>query len=322
MSARPDAPPDPLARAAEWFALLAGSPTPDDRRDWQRWIDADPSHAAAWQRVEALNARLRQLDEQVDRGAASRALQAMQTRRPARRRGLKLLGAMGVLGATGWLTMRTEPWQNWIADAHTATGERRDLVLADGTRLWLDTDTAVQVRYDETERRVRLLRGEVLVETGHDPAGRPWLLALAEGELRPMGTRFSVRRDDGQCRLAVFSGRVDVRPTAAPSGRVLAPGELVRFTRDGLGDTAVAAPTLDAWTRGMLVADGLPLAAVCRELRRYQHAVISCADEVASLRVVGAFPLDAPERTFDALTRTLPVRVTRPLPWWIRIEPA
>jgi transmembrane sensor len=70
----------------------------------------------------------------------------------------------------------------------------------------------------------------------------------------------------------------------------------------------------------VLVADDLRLADLVDELARYVPGHVGCAPEVADLRVVGAFPLADPERTFRALEAALPVRVTRRWGWWTQVS--
>jgi transmembrane sensor len=49
--------------------------------------------------------------------------------------------------------------QGWAADYRSAVGQRRDVTLADGTQLILNTDSAIDVRFDANERFIRLYRG-------------------------------------------------------------------------------------------------------------------------------------------------------------------
>jgi transmembrane sensor len=311
-----------LTQAAEWFALLQDSASDEQHRAWLAWRDADPAHAAAWQRVEAINTRFLNLAGQVDRHAAASAIGAVHGARAGRRRGLKLLGALGITCSVGLLTWRTAPWQNLIADAHTGVGERRDIRLPDGTKLHLNTDTAVRVAYVADERSVELLRGEVLVETTADAASRPWRLVMPEGTLETHGTRFSAWRDEQDCRLAVFEGDVSVRCAGSGVQRVVAAGQQARFDRLAVGDTRIAPESLSAWVRGLYVAQGLTLAEVSHDLARHRRGLITCDERVAALRVVGTFPLDDDQQLWRALTRALPIRVSSPLPWWTRIESA
>ncbi|MFT2622216.1 FecR domain-containing protein, partial [Escherichia coli] len=65
----------------------------------------------------------------------------------------------------GWLAWRAVPWMQWTSTHATATGERREWTLADGSRIVLDTGSAVDVLFDEALRRVHLSEGAVFIET-------------------------------------------------------------------------------------------------------------------------------------------------------------
>lgn len=311
-----------LARAAEWFAVLRDTASDEQRHAWQAWRDADPAHAAAWQRVEAINARFLGLAGQVDRGAATLAIDGVRGSRTSRRRGLKLLGALGVSCAVGTLAWRTDAWQDWSSDAHTAFGERRDLRLPDGSTLALNTDTAVRVAYGPDLRRVELLRGEVLVDIAADAALRPWQILTGDGTATSRGGRFSAWKDEAACHIAVFAGDVALRCAGSGLARDLAAGQQARFDRNAIGAPQAAPETLTAWRRGLYVADGLTLEEVSRDLSRHRHGLITCSPEVAALRVVGTFPLDDEPQLWRALARALPIKVSTPLPWWTRIDAA
>ena len=156
----------------------------------------------------------------------------------------------------------------WPADLRTAVGERRTVTLADRTVVVLDTDTALDVRFDDTTRGLRLLRGAIMVTSGHDdrvPA-RPLVVATAQGELRPLGTRFAVRQRDGATRIEVFAGAVRVQPDdATADARVIAAGEGADFTRDTIDAPAPLDAYASAWTGGMLVASRMRLADLVAE---------------------------------------------------------
>ncbi|MGK9563911.1 FecR domain-containing protein, partial [Salmonella enterica subsp. enterica] len=86
-------------------------------------------------------------------------------------------------------------------------GEQRQLRLADGTLLNLNTHSAVDVQFDDSTRRIVLQEGEIMVETGHgDP--RPFIVQTRDGSLLALGTRFMVKREDDGTRLSVLQSRV------------------------------------------------------------------------------------------------------------------
>lgn len=310
-----------LREAAEWFATLQDGAGETERQRWRQWLAADPRHAQAWARVEALSRRFDHLAPRLDRRAARSAFGQIDR---SRRRHLKRLGVAAGGGLLAFAGLREQGWQRWTADYATAVGKRREARLPDGSRLWLNTDSIVRLAFDGRQRQLQLLRGELRIDTVPDSGepARPFEVALDAGWLRPVGTRFSVRREGDACRVAVLEGAVRVQPRTQAQALLLPAGQQLRFDARGAG-TAQAAPAHgDAWTRGMLVADGMRLADLAAELARHRRGHLACAPEVAALRVVGAYPLDQPEQIWQALERSLPVRVFRPLPWFVRIEAA
>ncbi|MGC3984397.1 MAG: FecR family protein [Pseudorhodoferax sp.] len=311
-----------LREAAEWFATLQdGAADEAERQRWRQWLAADPRHEEAWGRVETLSRQFDQLSPRLDRRATRSAFGQLDR---SRRRQLKLLGVAAGGGLLAFAGLREQGWQRWTADYATAVGERRAARLPDGSRLWLNTDSIVRLAFDGRQRQLQLLRGELRIDTVADSAqpARPFEVVLDAGWLRPVGTRFSVRHEGDACQVAVLEGAVRVQPRTQAQDLLLPAGQQLRFNAQGAGAVQAAPPHGDAWTRGMLVADGMRLADLTAELARHRRGHLACAPEVAALRVVGAYPLDQPEQIWQALERSLPVRVFRPMPWFVRIEAA
>ncbi len=304
---------DPLTEAAEWFATLTDDQvTQAERERWQAWLDASPTHRDAWARVEQLDARFREV-------AGTPAKQALQKTGSERRRVLKGLAGMAVAAPAGWLLWDCLPTAQWRADYRTATGEIRDFRLPDGSRLWLNTDSAVERHYTGGERRLVLVAGEMALETAADP--RPLVVDTPPGAVSPVGTRFGARLTDNGARVVVHEGRVTLHPRRANGGGT--PVEAGHVRRFDAG-TAYRARAIDrdetAWTRGMLVADGVPLDQFLDELARYRTGVIRYGPRASERRLVGAYPLKDTDRVLAALEDSLPVTVSRLTPWWVMVE--
>ncbi|MBO9330664.1 DUF4880 domain-containing protein [Achromobacter xylosoxidans] len=313
---------DSLQQAANWFALLrADSATEQDRTAWQTWLHERAEHATAWHHIEAVSQRF----EPLRLGGAEAALAgATMARKGALKRRQLLSSGAIVLGTSvlGWMGLRHTPLPDstlaLAADYSTGTGERRDLLLADGSRIWLNARSALDVDYCNAARRVTLRAGEILVETAPDRANRPFYVDSRLGRMQALGTRFSVRLTDGQVQLDVYDGEVAVRTPAGASVNVVAGGQ-ARFNAESILSTAQADPAREAWARGVVLADNLPLKALINELGRYRKGYLGVAPEVADMLVMGVFPADDSDRALAMLERNLPVRVRRPLPWWTSI---
>lgn len=308
-----------LQAAAEWFAALSDDADEAQRRQWQAWMDADARHRDAWARVEALSRKFGALPDSADKEAAMRALFAVR----GRRRTFKMIAVTAGLSAIPLGYMVREAGREFDNDGRTAVGEQREINLADGTTVWLNTGSAVRVHFDETARTLELVEGEILVETAIDPQvpPRPFAVVLPEGRVTPLGTRFNLYRDGGGCRVSVFAGKVEVRAGEEAETAQIAAGQELRFNAGRIGPLRPADEARRAWTRGLLVADNMRLDDFMAELSRYQAGHFSCASEVAGLRLLGTFPLADKEGIYEALERSLPVRVSRPLPWWVSVGP-
>lgn len=307
-----------LKKAAEWFATLrSGDAGERERREWQAWLAASPRHQAAWQRIEAVEQRFGQAPEAGAREALSTG--KWQRRRAVRT--LTWLAAGGAAAAAG--VLGNEDGRAYLAslDAgfRTGTGETRRLALADGGALWLNTATAVDVDYGDDLRRIRLYRGEILLQTAPDP--RPLVVDVAQGRLRALGTRFNVDLSEPEARLAVFEGAVRVETRHAAAVTVEA-GHQLRFDALHTGALESALESRVAWSQNRLVADNMRLDAFLAQLSRYRRGHLACAPAVAHLRLTGSYPLADTERILAALAATLPVKVERVLPWWTTVEAA
>lgn len=308
---------DDLRQAAEWFAVLQSDhPSEGDRLGWQRWLDTGPGPQAAWQRVEALASGFSGLSHLPARAA----LEGRARMARGRRNLLRSLALLPVAGLAGWLAQGQPSWRGWNAAYRTPVGERREVLLADGGRFWLNTDSAADVDYSPALRRIVLHAGELLLTSGRDPQKRTLVVDVPSARLQALGTRFAVRHEaGGAVLLTVFEGAVQARPASSTDVRVVPAGQQARVWPDRVEPLGALAPQADGWTRGVLVADGMRLGDFLAELGRYRRGVLLCSDTVADLRIVGAYPLADTDRVLDALQSTLPVRLHRPLPWWVMV---
>jgi transmembrane sensor len=319
---------DVALQAAQWFFLMqSGEATPAERTHWTRWREADPTHEAAWQRAERVSRKFGMLPGGLAMPALGRTA---RTARTDRRTAVKALAVLLTAAPASWLALRASPAREWLADHRTATGERREVRLPDGTRIQLNTATAVDVAYDNALRLVRLRAGEILVDTAPDsvasadPAYRPFVVETAQGRLRALGTRFVVRQyEDRRSHVAVLEGAVQVRPDdardSAVAPTVLRAGEQAGFSASAVDEPAPVVPETDDWSRGVLRAKNMRLHDFLAELARYRPGVLRCDTAVAGLRVSGVFQLNDTGPVLDSLPQALPVDVLFRTRYWVTV---
>ncbi len=302
-----------LRAAAQWMAQRAGAP--DEialQHAWRKWQMESPVNRWAWQRVENLQAQLGSLPGAVAYQALDHAPVALpQLTRRSLLKGVVLIAGAGSLGWSGY---RQSPL--WLADERTRVGERRSLQLADGTRLILNTSTAVDIDFSHRLRLIRLRAGEIRIITGKD--SRPFVVRSAEGDMQALGTRFDVRQNNGSTGLSVAEHAVQIRLDDGRTQRIDA-GQATQFSRQNFGPVQALEPGSGDWVEGRLLIDDWPLHRLLNELRRYRTGYLGCADEVAGLRVSGAFPLDNIDAALAAVARALPVDVVQYTRFWTRV---
>ena len=316
-----------MEQAAEWYALLISSDAvAADQQRWLAWLNADPSHRQAWTYVERVSQRiLAPLRETPDPRLTTDNLHAAGQRVIRRRRALVRIASLAGVGVFGWLGWRQTPLSTlaaaWTADYRAATGEIRATVLSDGSRVWLNTASAFNQDFLPGLRRLHLVAGEILIETGTDK-DRPFVVDTAEGRLRALGTRFTVRQEAGATLLAVYQGAVEIRTTGNAPAVVITAGHQARYTARAVAPATRADPAREAWIRGDLLANNLTLRELADELGRYTLGHIGVAPQVAQRRVFGTFPLRDVDSALALLAQPAQVKLQRPLPWWTTLVAA
>ncbi len=317
---------DPVTDAAlDWFVRLLDPPTdPATLAAYQAWRESDPRHARAFDRLTEIGG----MAELHSATLAHRSVPAVPVPvpmsapvpmtvpvrpapRPTRRAWVGALAASVLLAMVG-THLYPDLKTRWNADHRTNTGERRDVALPDGSRLLLDSDSAVTVAFDGAERRVTLLRGQAWFDVVRDTA-RPFRVTAGFSVVEVTGTAFSVRSDDQEDSVFLERGRVTVRRPDDP-GRAMAltPGD--RLTATALGLTLQPRPNpaeILSWREGRYAFHNESLTAVVATLRRYHPAPILLLDDrIAAERVSGNYRLDDPVGALAALADMVGARMT------------
>jgi len=311
-------PPDIAEAAMTWWVELQSEPVAADAKTaCQHWRAARPEHERAWQIIAGAHQRLHASGLP---GALARATLAAP-RSPARRQAIKALAVLVFAGGSAWTVHREGLAADWLADYRTGTGERRQVVLADGTQVTLDSGSALDVRFDGYRRQLHLRAGRIHIATAPDDAGRPFFVATAEGHAQALGTRFSVRQFPGRSQVAVFEGAVALRSRQGSNPPlVLNAGQQASFDASGSAPPSAATSSDAAWQQGMLIVSAMRLDDFAAELGRYRPGWLICDPQIAELQVSGSFPLDDTERVLDALANTLPVQIVRRTRYWAAIQ--
>ena len=289
--------------AAGWVARLQSSDaTEQDRREFQLWLERDPDHQAAYDEFKDLWSDLKDVPIPSNR---------LKKLRMSRRAVVGNVIAIGVITVLSVTLYRMGFLDRMRADHYTVVGEVRSITLADGSRVDLNTDSAIAVHYSPAERRIKLLRGEAFFDVARNPE-RPFVVDDTALKARAVGTQYGVRTafDGSLGDVRVEEGRVEV--TGGRDRAVLEAGDVATLNTEGrlvLTKADVAGET--AWRSGKLVFSGQSLRDVLATLERYRRGRIVVLDGAAAeQRVSGIFDLNDTDHALRVLQESLPVSVT------------
>ncbi|ROL80307.1 peptide ABC transporter substrate-binding protein [Pseudomonas chlororaphis] len=297
--------------AALWFVRLQEPAiSAEERQRFDAWLAQHSAHRDEFQLLQSLWVATDLVPK-----ARLQALCATPPARLKRRPLLRYAVAASVLAVAlglGLFSGLNQP-ATYSAEFSTALGERRHVALPDGSQVDLNSRSRLLVRYAKDRRSVELSEGEAMFSVEHD-SSRPFVVAAGPGKVTVTGTRFDVRRDAAQTRVAVEQGTVRVQ------GRDAVDSDFVNLTA-GLGTAvdargqvaaayAVDPQALTAWRSGKLVFNNASLNEVAAEVSRYREQPLRVGSEaVGRLRLTSVFKSDDTDALLKALPSILPVAV-------------
>jgi transmembrane sensor len=279
------------AEAAAWIARLHGPDrTNADEESFRRWLAANASHAVAFERMTTL----------WEAGTRLKSNALAQLSSPGKGRAessVRFARLSWVAAGIAAVAIAGSLWKLNGAAVTTRVGEQRTLTLDDGTRMTLNTATRLEVRYDETQRRVELQSGEALFEVKAQ-SKRPFVVVAAGRQITALGTSFIVRRDPEELSVTLVEGKVKVMPVApaielpaTEQATVLIPGQRLTVARGR--SSKIDHPTMEsvtAWRQGVIAMDRMPLTVAVAEMNRYSEIPLAIDGlEASSIEVSGVF---------------------------------
>ena len=306
--------------AAQWtWRMDSDEVSTADRQAFEGWLRQDTRHRRAYEDLQKVWGGLDGLAE-AKRG------EKIATFAYPRRWWLGAAAAVLIAAGAGTLWLRQGSETQTIA---TAVGQQRDVTLADGSVVALNTNTILETDLTPQSRQIYLRTGEAHFRVAHDRS-RPFFVHAGDAVVRAVGTEFEVRlMADQHVDIMVNEGRVEVRTSTqgagpdAGSAHLPAPA-LLRALRAGeqmstaTPDSPVRSVSPEqvssqmAWREGAIIFDGQPLSQAVAEIERYTDARIIVSDPATgALRVGGRFRTDDMQGFLEGLQSALPVSIRR-----------
>lgn len=187
----------------------------------------------------------------------------------------------------------------------TAVGESSTIYLPDNSKVLLNTDSVLLVRYTDDYRLLNLQRGELHVEVAHDNS-RPLSVVVNQKIIQAVGTAFSVQVKVSEIELIVTEGKVIIGQlkekqqvneevlSIPASSLAVSKGQIASLAKTGVDTVSVidekSIKKSLSWRQGNLVFNGETLAEAMAEISRYTPVTFEIADEeLKQIRIAGRF---------------------------------
>lgn len=337
--------PELKKQAYDWLVLLRADDI-DEKQIYAfaDWLSRDPRHSEAFAAAEdlfndmAIAAGLNVSADMADREEIKPKPAVIKPRieQPTKRNYKHRFSWIGIslALAASWLfavifviPQHSHLLATYFSDFHTGTGEQREVSLNDGSRLLLNTDSAVSVSFDDDHRRIILHHGQVRFVVTKDQT-RPFEVLSDDLSVRALGTVFEVSNlDTEETNVIVQEHAVLVQLQGAghPAKPFIDQIEVQKGQKlhhlNGMAlqkPEAVELAQATAWQHHELVINDRPLGELITELNRYRVGrIFVSGDELQDLRISGVFSLDNPDNTLNTLQAVLGLKQTRLSALWV-----
>jgi transmembrane sensor len=303
------------AMARGWIVRLAsGDMTADEVAKCKAWIEGHPDNRATFERERELWQGLEAAQAAFTPDAVNVVMFRRRSMLQGARRHAIAVGGL-VAASLAFVIFGYTPAKIALtADHATETGQQRHVNLPDGSRVTLNTDSAIAVHYSADERRIDLLRGEAYFNVEPN-ADRPFRVTALDGVSRAVGTAFSVRKAGHQVTTIVSHGVVAVTSPSASSNEVTArPGDRVTYRAGAepkLAGRVDENQTL-SWRHGRVSIEGVAFADAIAEMDRYRPGRIVILNAPRTAKPVSAiFAIDQVDSAVTGLAATQGLTVSR-----------
>ncbi len=283
---------------------IEGNATDDESRRVTEWIQASPD-----------NMREYMAQRKLHDIALWRAVPVAAEQQPARRRltlrriGAEVAKAAAVL-AVGWIGLQMwpkdqpQPEQVAMQTIYVPAGQRVELSLADGTRVWLNARTTLSFpgKFTGDTRSVKL-EGEGYFDVARNEE-QPFIVETGKCDVKVLGTEFNVMayREDSVWETSLLKGAVEIVVPGQRQTLRLEPNTMASLRGKQLTKGAIKEPDHFLWREGLICFNNISVGDMMEKLELYYGVDIVVNNRrIVNNRYTGKF------RTKDGVEHVLKV---------------
>jgi transmembrane sensor len=293
-------------QASDWIAKMDRSLTELEQAEFKVWLLKSEQHEKLIIKMASMWDKMDSLERLADLFPVSNKVESKSVQWPLALAASLVLALFIVFFTDITFNSLWQEEQKFVR-YETAVGESSTIYLPDNSKVLLNTDSVLLVRYTEDYRLLDLQRGELHVEVAHDKS-RPLSVVANHKVIQAVGTAFSVEVKASEIELIVTEGKVIIGQltkkqkineetlTILPSALAVSKGEIASLPIANMGTDTVS--VIDnksikkslSWRQGNLVFNGETLAEALKEVSRYTAVTFEIADEdLKHIKIAGRF---------------------------------
>ncbi|MDR6101263.1 transmembrane sensor [Agrobacterium larrymoorei] len=297
--------------AVDWLLELRDRPDDEElQKDFEAWVAGDEANAKAYERLRCLVGDAKRLSARESGFEfPPKSKQRSRTILPS------IIVLLGI--AAGSYFYVTDAFIDLRADRVTKIAEQASFTAPDGSTLVLNANSAIAFRFSQHERRVVLMRGEILVDVASDPK-RPFVVEASGATITALGTAFDVNMLETETKVAVVRHSVAVRLSGEDQMQVVRENQGVNYaSASGMSDVFPINPqSVTEWQSGRLVFEDQPVTVVIETVSRYVPGKILVANgQLRSKMVSGSLDMSDPDKALQSFAKAFDIKLLKVTPY-------
>ncbi|MCH7315030.1 FecR domain-containing protein [Acinetobacter sp. ANC 3882] len=292
-------------QAAQWYIELHEKSL-DERQqaEFEEWLTAEPLHQQVWRNVTMFDEKLNRVSKhQIDQ-----TFQQLESKQwNIGKLSLVFMSVFPVLYVYQAIRQQDYLPELWsfapIAIYNTGKGEQRQFTLADGSRVWLNSNSKIRIKYNQHQRRIELAKGEIYIETHKDPFKRQFSVQTSHGNLVALGTVFNVRYFPEKTELLVQQGTVRILTKDRQIQQDIPAQHAAIFNQDSIRTKPYQATQM-LWRQQLLVVHSMLLGQFVNELKPHYQGEIQLEPALDNILISGSYSTQDIEKTLTMVANT------------------
>ncbi len=316
--------------ACMWVAKLDGQDLcAKSRAEFREWLARSPKHRSEFQLYAEPWDTFDDLwrEEALAGGNENSTLDSVWKKAKV---AMSMAAAVAVIAVSSMFFFNPDNLQSHPAFYSAQIGQYKTITLDDGSQVKLNTDSQIEVLFSDTERKIRLVKGEAWFDVAHDKT-KPFLVYAGSGLIRAVGTAFAVQLLKDNVEVTVTEGRVELAAYAEAAQTIqidvassdnnpillaqLDAGQRAQFNSTIEMIETIPMATIEkdlSWQSGLIIFDGEPLESVVNDFSRYTNMeIVISSEQIKEMKISGYFSTTNTTAFLNTLNKHFAIKVDK-----------